>query len=203
MKLTMNQKNKLTKKQIQNITAKAAKRIDIQKLRESDELELYPGVEFWKPIAELSNRYCISNLGRIKNSKNKIIKIQRSKNGYSIFTFNVYGEKVTLYIHHLVMQYFGSKQPKGKSQRDHIDGNKDNNMISNLEWVTAGENQKRAYNLGLRRPTNSKKVQQIDVASATIINIFSSITEAALLTGISRSTISRNGTKKYNWELIS
>lgn len=59
-------------------------------------------------------------------------------------------------VHRLVAQEF-LENPTEKEQVNHIDGNKSNNYLSNLEWVTRSENVKHAYLIGLKKPT--KKVR--------------------------------------------
>ena len=54
------------------------------------------------------------------------------------------------YVHKLMAEAF-IPNPDGKTQVNHIDGDKDNYSISNLEWVTASENMKHAYRTGLSR----------------------------------------------------
>ena len=88
------------------------------------------------------NGYYISNKGKIKRiRKGKEVKVylKTNKNGYYYFVmFN--NENESCYLHRLVAEMFLIK-PLGKWIVDHIDGNKKNNNVNNLRWVTNSENQ--------------------------------------------------------------
>jgi hypothetical protein len=119
--------------------------------------------EYWVPIHGFNNYY-VSNLGRIKSvdriikrtdgiitKKNGKIKIatQRQSNGYlSIRLYNV-GKDKLVFVHRVIAKAF-IPNPEGKNFVNHIDGNKLNNNISNLEWCTSSENNKHAIITGLR-----------------------------------------------------
>ena len=94
-------------------------------------------------------KYEISNFGNIKSTyKNKLLKFQQDKDGY--FQVNLYENKIgkTHKIHRLVAFHF-IENSENKLQVNHIDGNKQNNNYSNLEWCTTQENTKHAINNGL------------------------------------------------------
>lgn len=71
------------------------------------------------------------------------------KNGY--LKAHVCGKY--LFVHRLIAELFCDNQ-YGYEQVDHIDGNKMNNRADNLEWVTASENLRRAYQNGLKKPNH-------------------------------------------------
>ena len=103
-------------------------------------------LEIWKDIQEYEGLYQISNYGRVKslrdnkgNYREKIIKSRPSKNGYIIINLSKNGKAKTFKIHRLVSIHF-IPNPENKPQVNHKDGNKLNNSVSNLEWVTASEN---------------------------------------------------------------
>ena len=90
-------------------------------------------------------RYIVSDTGLIWAIKKDGLKLKKqhiSPKGYK--KTNI--DKVPLLVHRIVMEAF-----KGKSDLtvDHIDGNKLNNNLSNLEYVTAQENTKRAWDNGV------------------------------------------------------
>lgn len=119
--------------------------------------------EIWKDIDGYEGYYQISNIGRVKSlareSKSKAVSTQIRaekvmKNGITIWGYpkivlQLNGKTKTISIHRLVAKHFVSTID-GKNVVNHIDGNKTNNVFTNLEWVTIGENQKHAYDIGLR-----------------------------------------------------
>lgn len=114
-----------------------------------------PKQEKWKIIKEY-DRYSVSNLGRIKNNKSgQIISARKARNGYlrvDLRKGNIKYEKPTVKsVHRLVAEAF-IKRLSGKNYVNHIDGNKENNHVNNLEWVTSKENTKHAIEYGLMNP---------------------------------------------------
>lgn len=193
----------LTDAEIIQLTNNVAHKLNYQLISTSTDPNLYSALEYWRPIDDFDGKYLISNLGRVKNLKGKIIKLQHSDRGYTIFTFNNQG-KTTRYIHHLVMAAFGDHKPAPYYQIDHIDGNKRNNCISNLEWVTPSENTRRAYQNHLKTPSGAIKAYQIDIDSNDVIMTFSTITDASMVTGDSTYSIRAQKTltnKGYRWRI--
>ena len=108
--------------------------------------------EIWRFIE--GAEYQVSNLGRVKSFYNGtqgyIMKPSLDSKGYSFVRLcggDYQGRKPK--VHRLVLQTFIGSAPDGY-QADHVDGNKQNNKLSNLEWVTPLENFRRAQRLGLR-----------------------------------------------------
>lgn len=101
--------------------------------------------------------YKISNYGRVKRSKRgisthsgKILKFSVDGSGYRhVFLYNNNRKRKKFNIHKLVAHYFIGLCPEWH-EINHIDGNKENNKLWNLEYVTRSENAKHAYRLGLR-----------------------------------------------------
>lgn len=119
-------------------------------------------MEVWKDIQGYEGRYQVSNYGRVKSvarvsSQNhslreRIRKPETDKDGYQIVNLSKDG-KVKLYkVHRLVGLAF-IDNPHGYDQINHIDGDKANNHMANLEWVSASENIKHAFRTGLKEPT--------------------------------------------------
>lgn len=105
--------------------------------------------EIWKPILELDTYY-ISNLGRVKNNKTgRILKQHPDKDGYYRVVLWNGKKRLNRILHRLLAQHFICN-PKNKPQVNHIDGNKQNNNISNLEWATLSENRRHAFKTGLQ-----------------------------------------------------
>lgn len=104
--------------------------------------------EIWKQIDQFY--FYISNKGRVKNRFGQIRKLHKGKNGYLVFSAQNYEEnkKYLLYVHRLVAAYFLPVEEYDECV-NHIDGNKENNCVENLEWCTLAENTKHAYRTGL------------------------------------------------------
>jgi hypothetical protein len=109
--------------------------------------------------------YFVSNLGNVKtvnkSSKNvRYLKLSTSftckydKIGYLIFGTKIKGKTKSNHVHCAVIKLFGSKKPSKNHEINHIDGNKHNNNIINLEWVTRSQNTREAYKLGLIKKPN-------------------------------------------------
>jgi len=104
--------------------------------------------EFWKDISGYEKIYQISNLGNVRNSKQKLLKVWSAPNKYNRITLEVKGLKKSFTIHRLVAIAF-IDNPLQKKTVNHIDGNKNNPCVSNLEWATINENMKHAFDTGL------------------------------------------------------
>lgn len=137
-------------------------------------------IEQWKPIEGYEGLYEISNMGNVKSlpkcrgryeGGEKILKQHRSEQGYMKVTLCKDSKVKSFRVHRLVAEAFIPNQ-ENKVQINHIDGNKCNNNINNLEWNTGSENIKHAYDNKLKRAfwlnkksvkhPNSKKVLQYD-----------------------------------------
>jgi hypothetical protein len=112
--------------------------------------------EIWKKIENYEGWYSISNLGRVRRdknvcgtTKNKIIKQGFTiKNPYPNVTLSKYCKTKTLRVHKIVAKHFLSN-PLNLPQINHKDGNKLNNSVKNLEYVTRSQNTIHAYKNGL------------------------------------------------------
>jgi hypothetical protein len=111
-------------------------------------MEAEAQAETWKPIPCFP-RYEASSLGRIRRIGHKCLKATAGKFGYMQLSVSEDGKKyVTKNVHRLVAAAFIGPCPIGV-QVNHIDGNKSNNAIANLEYVTRHENQRHAFAMGL------------------------------------------------------
>lgn len=115
--------------------------------------------EIWKDIPDYEGHYQISNFGRVKSlkfNKNKIIIPRKTKNGY--FDINLCKNNYikNYKIHRLLMLTFKSDNYFDEAIINHIDGNKLNNNLDNLEWCTYQENSKHSYKIGLQTPTKGE-----------------------------------------------
>ena len=109
--------------------------------------------EIWKEASV--EGYFVSNLGRIKGRSGKIMKLWRNekKNPYLsvCIRLNGRGSKAkALKIHQEVAKAF-IPNPENKPCINHIDGNKLNNTVTNLEWCTFSENTRHAFTTRLAK----------------------------------------------------
>lgn len=119
-------------------------------------------IEFWEEIEGHKNYY-VSNLGRVKSSgkhgrnplsgkfifKDKILKPSITNWGYKRVVLQYKGNRKHMRVHRLVAMSFITN-PDNKPQINHLDGNKLNNCINNLEWCTAKENHHHAIKNNLK-----------------------------------------------------
>ena len=97
-------------------------------------------MEEWKNI---NKEYEISNLGRIRRTKNngtKYLKPEVLKKGYLRVSIWENGTRKRILVHRLVAQMFIPNKDKTKTQIDHINNNTSDNRVENLRWVIPKEN---------------------------------------------------------------
>lgn len=130
--------------------------------------------EIWKDIKDYEGLYQVSNLGRVKSlkrlnydinkkqnvyiEKEMILKYSLNNKGYKMIKLQKNKQKKTIAIHRLVAQTF-IPNPNNFEQVNHIDGNKENNCVSNLEWCNNEYNHQHAIEHNLCK---SRKVELID-----------------------------------------
>lgn len=105
-------------------------------------------------VNNISTSYFITENGQCYNSiTKKYLKGQvGKKNGYLSFNLTLpQGQKKRVYAHRLVALHFIPNENKNKKDVNHKDGNKLNNCVDNLEWVTPSENQQHAIALKPRK----------------------------------------------------
>ena len=98
--------------------------------------------EIWKPIKGWEGLYEVSNLGNVKSfhkGKELILKPRKKPNGYLQVILQDNGIKKCVHIHRLVAQAF-IPNPDNLPTVNHIDENKENNRVDNLEWMTTKDN---------------------------------------------------------------
>ena len=150
--------------------------------------------EIWKDIKGYEGLYQVSNCGRVKaltkfnnyyNSiynelktrirKERIITFRKTNNNYLQVQLWKNSKRKNCLVHRLVAQSF-IPNPENKPQVNHIDGNKQNNNVENLEWATRNENMKHAFKTGLNKPNQYKKVIQYNL-DGTLIKVWDCITD--------------------------
>lgn len=135
----------------------------------------------FKAIKSLNGLYEISNTGVLRNARTKkVIGGYVEKNGYRRVTIEnkELGKVVRTTIHRLVAEAY-IPNPLNKPQVNHIDLNKLNNSVENLEWVTGSENMKHAYSngVGVEILRNYRESQRKKVTNGE--DVFVSISDAA------------------------
>lgn len=157
--------------------------------------------EIWKDIKGYEGLYQISNLGNVKSmnyngtGKERILIPGKQPNGYLIVKLSKNGIIKNFLIHRLVGQTF-IENPKNLPQVNHIDEDKTNNCVDNLEWCTAEYNNN--YGARSARGLETKKLKKCKNAERTVlqftkdgkfVNEYPSISEAFRCTGIYQSRI--------------
>lgn len=141
---------------------------------EFDELRTFEKEE-WRDVDPIHSKgaegYQISTVGRLRDRRG-IVKSPHDR-GYSGHALNGVGFTA----HRLVALTF-IPRVEGKEFVNHIDGNKNNPVVDNLEWVTLSENGKHAYNTGLNTPLTTQ-VLQYDL-DGNFIQQFESMKEASM-----------------------
>lgn len=164
----------------------------------------------WKPVVGFEGLYEVSNTGIVKSlfrtvkSKGgkkvvteKILKPRLNEWGYEGVSLCKNGKQCDKLVHRLVAEVFIS--PFGGNQVNHIDGNKRNNRVENLEWCTGSGNMKHAYKNGLHTKVRAVRAVELNM-------VFPSISEAARYvdgkaSGIWRCLSGRNKTHRgYHFE---
>jgi hypothetical protein len=155
-------------------------------------------METFKKIEEFNN-YSISNLGNVRNDKTgRILKQYTKPSGYKQVQM---GRKtIPQYVHRLVGNAFIPNN-QNKPQINHKNGDKGDNRVENLEWVTASENDL-AYGYTSRIENRKKKIIATNKNGETII--FNSRNETAKYFKCDKSQIAygryyKKGNKK-NWK---
>ena len=138
-------------------------------------------IEEWKDIKGFEKEYQVSNLGRIRSLdrikqvvgknqysnyntkityKGKIIRLRKTKFGYMQVCLRKNNKVLYKIVHRLVAQAF-IPNPNNLPEVNHIDSNKENNCVNNLEWCTSRENKIHSILYGNRKPILLKYEEEI------------------------------------------
>lgn len=141
-------------------------------------------IEEWKPVVGYEKFYEISNYGncrRIGSKRN--LKPHINSAGYIRYGLSVNGKNKYKFAHRLEGEAF-LDNPYNKKQINHIDGNKTNNLITNLEWCNQSENIQQQYKDGrISRKINGK------IFCVEENRIFNTVEEAANAYNVHRRSI--------------
>lgn len=136
----------------------------------------------WKDIKDYEGFYQVSDEGQVrrilKSGRTKPVKNRDGK--YYTVNLSKPGQKKCCNVHRLVAEHFLDK-PEGATEVNHKDGNKKNNNVSNLEWVTSWENRVHAmeelHHFPFGKP--AKKVRCRDPKTNEIVAEYHSLADAA------------------------
>ena len=166
--------------------------------------------ENWKPIHNYEN-YSVSSFGNVRNNKtNRILKQNKGK--YLGVFLSSKGSTKRFNVHRLVALHFLDND-ENKCCVNHKNGDKFDNYVENLEWVTSSENIKHAFNIGLNKYTDELKQKRSNarlgyktpqetknkikeslskkIYCITDDFILSSLSEAVEYSGVSKTTFHR------------
>ncbi len=165
--------------------------------------------EIWKPIKNYEGIYEVSNFGMVrsldrissngKRVKAKHLKLCAKSDGYIVVGLYKNGRQKTSYVHKLVADAF-IPRVGNKTEINHIDGNKKNNRVSNIEWSSRSENIKHAYETGLKKPNYAKLNEVLVMEIKAMINEGKTNVKISEIYNVSESTIS-NIKKRKNMEI--
>ena len=168
--------------------------------------------EIWKDIEGYEGLYQVSNLGRVKSLKRQVVDTVgfrivpesylrgRLRYGYRIVSLCKHGEINRCMVHRLVAKAF-IPNPENKPTVNHIDGVRNNNIVTNLEWATYRDQQLHKYRvlhskkgrayLGKLGKEHNKSKTVYQILNNKIIAEFGSTREAERETQIDSSSIAR------------
>ncbi len=115
----------------------------------------------YKELKDFNGYYLIGNNGTVTN-RTKTLKTYVNNSGYECIKLTALKSNKHRLIHRLVAETF-IPNPDNKPEVNHKDGNKLNNTVENLEWVTSSENKRHSLDTGLReynKPTLGKKLSK-------------------------------------------
>lgn len=139
--------------------------------------------EIWLPVVGYEGKYEISNLGRVKslrdkygNYREKILKQGKNNNGYLCVKLCKEGKMKNCRVHRLVANAF-IPNPNNFPTVNHIDENKENNQVDNLEWMNLSKQQRHGTCQQRRVEKLSKQVYQYS-KDGVLVGIWQSTNEA-------------------------
>ena len=146
-------------------------------------------MEVWKDVDGYNGLYDVSNYGRIRNHKKKNILHPSTDKGYKHICLRKNGVTKCYKVHRLVALAF-IPNPDNKPQINHIDENRSNNNVENLEWCTAKYNSNYRERVKRMSKSHEKKVSVYD-DKGNKIKTYESILIAAKENNLDSSSITK------------
>lgn len=126
--------------------------------------------EVWVDVPGFEGAYQVSNTGMVRSldrkvngrfgssaiKKGKVLKASPNKEGYYSVSLSKKSKCTMFYIHRLLAVSF-IPNLEHKREVNHINGNKQDNRLENLEWVSSSENRKHAWDTGLKFATQKMR----------------------------------------------
>ena len=147
-------------------------------------------MEEWRDIKGSEGFYQVSNMGRVRSldrdittlkgwkmhKKGCVLKHGIETRGYSFVSLRKPGTVIYARVHRLVADAFMTNE-FNKPEVNHIDGNKQNNAVTNLEYSTHSENMRHAVETGLKK--RAYPVEMLDANTGEVLRTFPSMTSAS------------------------
>lgn len=151
---------------------------------------MFKNVKGWEGLYTVNEKGVIKSTARNGNGFKEHIMTQSTDSyGYKVVKMRNKNKVCTLKVHRIVATAF-LPNPDNKPQVNHKDGNKTNNNVTNLEWVTASENIKHAKILGLQQECpNRIKVCKVSLTGEYLAT-YKSLKEAGAMNNICWTGIS-------------
>lgn len=178
--------------------------------------------EVWKPVCGYEELYAVSTEGRVKRvvgfqcKKDRLLKDHDNGSGYRFVHLSKDSKVKQYYVHRLVALAFIDNE-QSKEEVNHIDGDRSNNRLCNLEWVTRSENHYHRYNYLKQKGVNLGKTGKLNWNSKPVvmknldgkkIKTFPAVMEAMRQTGINDANIRQciygktHTAGGYKWEYL-
>ena len=147
--------------------------------------------------------YSVSTEGEVRKDTTNYILSQSSQQDYKFVGLIINGKQKRMRVHRMVALAF-IDNPDNKPYVNHINGNRSDNNVENLEWVTPSENTQHAVDTGLFKSGRARTVVQYNLNGEQMAT-FESASEAARQTGGSQSKITmccrrqRDSANDYQW----
>lgn len=154
--------------------------------------------------------YKITDKGEVwSNFKNGFMLQRKNKGGYNVISLrDENGKVIQMLVHRLVLMTYEPNNRMSELEVNHKDGNKSNNSLSNLEWVTHQENIEHSNKTGLNKGVSGELNGMAEKSEEFILNIIQLLlngktnTEIEIETGYSSKEVSKIR-NKTRWKYLT